>query len=249
MNSTTKQPQVVVKPFMRLDPDAIAAINKIKDTIAEYGFFSVEEFKELIEETGFAPMDLLFALQTEGILHVNTTGINKDLAQEVLVDVRPMAAAMLLIYSDKTFAKTNSVYKYLEMLFKIGEWKSAFPPIILHPLLRDTYEAYGHHFTDMVVAETADLSSENESIILSRAQRFVNPMRELMKSDTELTAVYELTIRTMDVLNGTMVNGAKAVRSSVQHRVFQKPKAYGVFWTAAQKVLDNHAKRVKKESK
>lgn len=232
---------------LRLTQEAQEAINKVKATIAEDGFFSIPEFKELMEQYQFSDDGLLGALWEEGIWPVKTFAVNKELEQEVLVDIRFMAAAMLLAYSDKSFGLRNSIYKYVELIFKISEWRGAFPTIALTGLLKDIYSTHGHNFTDQSVAEVADLSHENEQTILDRATRFSNPLRELVKSDTEMTAVFQLAMRTMDVANGTIINGATANRSHVQFRRFDKPLAYNVFWTSAQKVIDRHVKRNKKK--
>jgi hypothetical protein len=231
-------------PFTRLQSAYEAAVKKVHATIAEDGFFSVDEFKELIaSDPILIAEELLEELQQQGVTFIKTSAVNKEYVQEVLIDVRYMAAAMLLIYSDKGYALKHSVLKYLKKLFAISEWKAAFPMIILPGLLDDMYEQLGHFFTDQTLAEAASLTNEDETVIVSRALRYSNPMRELVKSDAELTAVYELAMRVMDVANGTTINGRRANRGDVNFRHFQKPKAYNLFWTAAQKILDRHSKK------
>lgn len=230
----------------RINPAMHTAILEVKTVIAEDGFYSVSEFQNLAQKYKFTEETLLGALWEEGIWPVKTFAVNKEMEQEVLIDIRLMAAAMLMAYSDKSFGLRNSIYKFLELSFKISEWKGAFPVIVLTGLLKDIYSTHGHNFTDMAIAEAADLSHENEQTILDRATRISNPLRELVKSDTELTAVFQLALRTMDVANGTTINGQTANRSHVQFRRFDKPLAYNVFWTSAQKVIDRHVKRNKK---
>lgn len=230
----------------RINPAIHQAIDEVKKVIAEDGFYGVPEFKDLAAKYQFTEETLLGAMFEEGIWPVKTAAVNNELPQEVLIDIRLMAAAMLLAYSDKSFGLRNSIYKYVELTFKISEWRGAFPVIALTGLLKDIYGIHGHNFTDQAIAEAADLSHENEQTILDRATRYSNPLRELVKSDVELTAVYQLAMRTMDVANGTTINGMKADRSHVQFRRFDKPIAYNTFWTAAQKVIDRHVKRSKK---
>lgn len=223
--------------------EAVPVVDKIKQIIAQDGWFGIGEFKKLIEEYEFEPNSLLVRLQEEGIAFVNTSAASPNFTQEVLVDVRYMAAAMLLIYSDRNFAKKHSVLKYLEALYSTSDWEGAFATLKCNPLLSEMYADMGHNFTVMAIAENADLSNQDETYIIERARRNANPMRELVKSDAELTAVFQLALRTMDVVNGIKINGRPGERSDVPFRRFDKPRAYNMFWTAAQKVLDQHFKK------
>jgi hypothetical protein len=240
-------PTPTPRKISRLDPELAATVNAIKTTIATEGYYGINEFKQMVQLTGYSPEGLLMYLEEEGITHVLTTAVNKDVTQEVLVDVRQMAAAMLLIYSDKSYAKNNSVFKYLKTLFGIGGWESAFELMLLDPLLHEMYEQHGHNFTYMKIAENANLFNEEDSAIVNRAERFVNPMRELVKSDAELTAVYHLAKRVMDVVNGVSINGHYGTRKDVQYRNFKDPVAYPKFWVAAQTILDMHEKEQRKK--
>lgn len=239
-SSFEKAPSVVAKPRMINSPETNAAIDGIKQGIAERGYVGVVEFKFLAEEQKLDEGELLLKLEEEGITFTKTSAIDSKLPTEVLVDMRYMAAAMMLIYSDRTFAKNHSVLKYLKMLFKISEWDAAFPLANVNPLLEDMYSDLGHNFTVMAVAEKADLSNEDESVIHKRAERYKHPMRELVKSDAELTAVYQLALRVMHIVNGRIINGRPGQRGDLTHRTFNEPKAYNVFWTTAQKILDLH---------
>lgn len=245
--SILPEPNVIVKPFSRLDPTAKALITNIKNRINEESFMTAAEFKQHMEPTPFLPENILTHLEEEGITYITTAIAENDgRTQEVLVDIRQMAAAMLLIYSDTNFAKKNSVLKYLRALFIGAGWQSAFQLMLNDPLLDDMYAQHGHNFTWMKIAESADLSGEDVQLIEKRAARFMNPLRELIKSDAELTAVFQLCKRVMDVTNDVMINGHLATRKDVEFRHFSNPIAYNGFWVAAQKVLDQHAKAVKK---
>lgn len=222
----------------RLNPVLIEAIDRVKKTIAEDGYFSIKEFIALVTETKLNDGWLLNELSNEGVVFIKTGAVSDETYQEVLVDIRYMAAAMLLIYSDKDFALKHSVLKYLRTLFGIAEWKAAFPMMILPGLLQDMYEQYGHNFSDMALADNANLSGEDENVIIARAERYSHPMRELVKSDSELTIAFLLAQRTFQVANGRSQNGRKYERGDVQYRRFDKPQAYNFFWKAAQKILD-----------
>jgi hypothetical protein len=239
------EPSVRAVLRTRLNPAIHQAIDEVKATITEDGFFGVPEFKEVAAKHQFSEETLLGALWEEGIWPVKTLAANKDLEQEVLVDMRFMAAVMLLAYSDKNFGLRHSVFKFVETIYKISEWRGAFPVIILHGLMKDMYGTHGHNFTDQSIAEEANLTHEDEKVILERARRHTQILRELVKSDAELTAVFQLAMRTMDVANATTINGHTATRADVQFRRFEKPLAYNAFWTAAMKVVDRHVKRSK----
>lgn len=226
-----------------VSPALNEVIDKIKTTISEDGFYSVAEFKDIVQTTGLDAEELLMYLQHEGILYVKTLAANQELEQEVLIDIRPMAAAMLLAYSERGFALKNSVLKFVEKLYQLANWEGAYNVLYMQPLLQDMYEQYGHNFTVMDVAEAADLSNEDERLITERAQRHVSIMAELMKSDAELNAVYLLTRRTMDIVNGAIINSHKASRKDLQYRNFTKPVAYNRFWTLAQNIIDRHYKK------
>jgi hypothetical protein len=226
-----------------VNPAINDVIDSIKTTITEDGFYSVAEFKELVQTTGINAEELLMYLQHEGILYVKTIAANQELEQEVLIDIRPLAAAMLLAYSERGFALKNSVYKFVEKLYQLGNWEWAYTILYMQPLLKDMYEQYGHNFTVSEVAEAADLSNEDERLIGERAKRHISIMSELMKSDAELTAVYQLARRTIDIVNGHVINDHKASRKDLQYRNFTKPVAYNRFWTLAQDIIDRHYKK------
>lgn len=233
-----QEPTVRVVERHRINPVLAEAIDRVKKTIAEDGYFSIKEFIALVKETKLDDGWLLNELSNEGVVFIKTGAVSDETYQEVLVDIRYMAAAMLLIYSDKDFALKHSVLKYLRTLFGIAEWKAAFPLMILPGLLNDMYEQYGHNFSDMKLADNANLSNEDENVIIARAERYSHPMRELVKSDSELTAAFLLAQRTFQVANGIMQNGRKFERSDVPRRGFDKPQGYEFFWKAAQKILD-----------
>lgn len=238
--SSFENNDVIVKPIMSNTPEVNAVIDEIKQQIEEHGYFGATEYISLVGRNNINGPNFLLKLEEEGITFVKTSAVDSKVPAEVLIDMRHMAAAMLLIYSERFFANNHSVLKYLKMLFKISEWDAAFPLANLNPLLEDMYGDLGHNFSVMAVAENANLSNEDESIILNKAKRYANPMRELVKSDAELTAVYQLALRTMRVVNGATINNRPAQRGDVLHRTFNQPKAYNTFWTAAQKVLDLH---------
>lgn len=237
----------------RTSPELGLAINEIKVTVKEDGFYSIREYLDLVEERKLSDELLLPALQEAGFGFVKTFAVNKETEQEVIVDLRYVAAAMLLIYADNNFAKNNSVFKYVRLLHAVSTWAAAFPMVALTGLLADIYGSYGHHFSISKMADVADLTNEDEKEIEKFAVRNSHPMHNLSQHDEELTQVFHLCLRTMDAVNNNVDVHANnedyspgAVCGYEVYRNMKNPKAYNHFKRAAVKILDKHRKDVRK---
>lgn len=223
----------------RTNPVVEMAMTEIKEVITEDGYASVADYKRLVEKYQLPDEILLPAMQHSGLGFVKTTAIT-DRPVEVIVDLRYMAAAMLLVYSNDTWALKHSVLRYLEALHTVGTWRAAFPVMHHKGLLEDIYGAYGHHFTDMEMADNADLSLDDAADIHRMAERNVHAITELAKSDAELTEVFHLCLRAMDIVNAlnTQKQPQGYIVASIERRHFDNPKAYNHFWRlASDKIL------------
>lgn len=217
----------------RTDPAYDAAFNDIKKTVREDGFCSIKEYLNFVNKHNACDEVLIPALQNAGYGFIKTNSLPDAPEQEVIVDLRYMAAAMLLIYSDNQFAMFNSVLKCLKVMHLIGGWDAAWPITQLGGLLSETYSTYGHNFTDMLLANNADLSKEDEKAIKLFALRQKSAMVELAKNETELTAVFRLCMVVMTIVNGDQ-RDAKLYRTHDQ----KAQDAYNYFWKAACKIRD-----------
>ena len=209
MSNLSPQPQVTVKPFHSIDPKVEAIVSEIKKIIADDGFATIPEYLELRDMYPVADEQLLPLLQEEGYGFVKTSAVNAELEQEVIVDLRYMAAAMLLIYSDPKFALSHSVLECLKTIYNYGSWEGA--ACVTDTLLGDIYSVYGHHFSYMDMADNADLSDETtrghsepgsiQSGHSGMIMRNLPALNELVKNEVELTAVFRLCFDTMYNVN------------------------------------------------
>lgn len=229
----------------RTNPIVEQAVLEIKEMLEEDGYATAGDYLLLVNKYQLPDEILLPAFQQSGLGFVKTSAINGQLEQEVIVDLRVIAAAMLLVYSDDEFALKHSVLDYLKALHSVGTWYAAFPLAHHKGLLEDIYGTYGHHFSDMRMADAAELALNNEAKINRMAERHVHAITELTKSDAELTEVYHLCLRTMDIVN----NATDGVRTNkydgIQHRKFENVKAYNHFWRlAVNKILSPRPRRL-----
>lgn len=235
------KPSVTVEPIRRVNPIVEQAVNEIKAIIDENGYANQGDYIALLAQYRLTDEILLPAMQQMGLGFVKTGAIRGFVPQEMIVDLRYVAAAMLLVYSDDSFALKHSVLEYLKTLFGMGTWRTAFPTIHHTGLLDDVYAAYGHHFSDMAMADNAVLV-EDENAVNKMALRHVNAMTELAKSDAELTAVYHLALDTFRALNDpdfVAGTGRDRVRyagswNAPQHlNKADESQAYNYFWRLA----------------
>ena len=240
------QPQVTVKPHFSIDPEVETAIGEIKVLVTGYGCVTIPDYMEVRDRNEVTDEQLLPLLQEAGYGFVKTAAMNAELEQEVIMDLRYMAAAMLLIYSDPKFALSHSVLECLKTFYNYGSWEGAI--CVTDTLLADAYSAYGHHFSYMAMADNADLSEESmrgyaepgsiqhgHSGMIARNLPALN---ELVKNEVELTAVFRLCF---DVMNN--VNSGQAGKL---YRTFRdESKAYNYFWRMACKLRDNARGKLK----
>ena len=240
------QPQVTVKPHFSIDPKVETAIGEIKVLVTGYGCVTIPDYMEVRDRNEVTDEQLLPLLQEAGYGFVKTAAMNAELEQEVIMDLRYMAAAMLLIYSDPKFALSHSVLECLKTFYNYGSWEGAI--CVTDTLLADAYSAYGHHFSYMAMADNADLSEESmrgyaepgsiqhgHSGMIARNLPALN---ELVKNEVELTAVFRLCF---DVMNN--VNSGQAGKL---YRTFRaESKAYNYFWRMACKLRDNARGKLK----
>ena len=240
------QPQVTVKPHFSIDPKVETAIGEIKVLVTGYGCVTIPDYMEVRDRNEVTDEQLLPLLQEAGYGFVKTAAMNAELEQEVIMDLRYMAAAMLLIYSDPKFALSHSVLECLKTFYNYGSWEGAI--CVTDTLLADAYSAYGHHFSYMAMADNADLSEESmrgyaepgsiqhgHSDMIARNLPALN---ELVKNEVELTAVFRLCF---DVMNN--VNSGQAGKL---YRTFRdESKAYNYFWRMACKLRDNARGKLK----
>lgn len=246
MSNLTPQPQVTIKPHFSTDPKIEVAIDEIKVLVTGYGCVTIPDYMEVRDRNEVTDEQLLPLLQEAGYGFVKTTAVNSGLEQEVIVDLRYMAAAMLLIYSDPKFALSHSVLECIKTFYNYGSWGGA--PCVSNTLLEDTYSAYGHHFSYMAIADNADLSDEVQreqaragSTQMGHSEmiaRNLPALNELIKNEVELTAVFRLCFDTM-----YNVNSGQAGKL---YRTFHgESKAYNYFWRMACKLRDNARGKLK----
>ncbi|BAW19179.1 hypothetical protein [Ralstonia phage RP31] len=216
----------------RTNPIIDQAMAEIKEVIAEDGYASVADYQRLVEKFKLPDEILLPAMQHSGLGFVKTSAIINHPTMEVIVDLRYIAAAMMLVYSDDEWALSHSVLRYLEALHTAGSWRAAFPVMYHKGLLEDIYATYGHHFTDMEMADNAKLAVDDTVEVHAMAERHVHALNELAKSDAELTEVFHLCLRVMDIVNTTKL-GKLNHSLSIFHRRFENVKAYKHFWRLA----------------
>lgn len=248
MEDTVSPPKLSRTSF-----EVAQAMDEIKESIRQDGFYSISEYKALTEKYGNVD-EALEMLVESGFTVIKTNSVNPEVSQEVIVDVRYIAAAMLLIYADPVYAKQNSVLTYLQHLHQIGTWTAARPMVLLPSLLGDIYRNCGHFFTISDIAENADLSQEDAEFIVKMASRHRHAMYELSKSDSELTRVFEMCVRVMAVVNENVVISTGMQRKkpgsvyvSDVCDVMSNTKAYGHFRRFAIKILDKHRKKMRKQ--
>lgn len=236
------KPSVTVS---RTNPIIDVAIGEIKKSIADEGFMVVSEYLECRDSFSLTDEILLPELQRAGYGFVKTTAANPDLPQEVIVDLRFIAASMLVIYSDPKYALHQSVLKTVHLLHRVAGSNETVLVSALNPLIQDTYEAYGHHFSYMSMADAAVIEenqTEEEILIpYSFADRHKPALSELLKNEEELTAVYHLCVNTMLLVN----NGQSDVKLPRTYRNNQPAKAYEYFWKSALKIMDRFRHEMK----
>ena len=247
-NTISPQPQVTVKLIGAPDPKIEAFMTDFKEIVIVDGCMTIPEYLELRDRHEMTDEQLLPLLQEAGYGFVKTAAVNAELEQQVIVDLRYMAAAMLLIYSDPKFALTHSVLECIKTFYNYGSWGGA--PCVSNTLLEDTYSAYGHHFSYMAMADNADLSDEvqREQARAGSPQmghsemiaRNLPALNELIKNEVELTAVFRLCFDTM-----YNVNSGQAGKL---YRTFHgESKAYNYFWRMACKLRDNARGKLKQK--
>lgn len=242
----TPQANVTVKPIAVLDPKIEEALHELKDVVTVQGCVVIPEYLEIRDRHELTDEELLPLLQESGYGFVKTASVNAELEQEVIVDLRYMAAAMLLIYSDPKFALSHSVLECIKTFYNYGSWSGAV--CVTDVLLEDTYSTYGHHFSYMAMADAADLSDEAhkgygdpESITRGHSEmvaRNLPALNELIKDEEEFTAVFRLCLDVM-----TNVNSGQAGK---MYRTYRgEGKAYSYFWRMACKLRDNARSKLK----
>lgn len=236
-----------IKPYgvRRTNPIVEQAMTEIKQVITEDGCATISDYKALVERYKLPDEILLPAMQHSGLGFVRTKNVPNHPETEVIVDLRVMAAAMLLIYAEDGWAADRSVFDYLAVLHTCGPWRAAFPLAMNQNLLRDIYSTYGHHFSDMEMADNsvADIAPQHDELIAAAAERSVHAITELTKSDDELTEVFHLALKVFSVLNNWNPEHPYAWHHSIVHRRFKDVKAYEHFWRLAiDKILVPHRK-------
>ncbi len=241
MNNLAPKPQVIVKPIQTVDPAVIAALDPLKQLVETNGYASIPEYLEWRECHELTDELILPMLQEMGYGFVKSAGVNPDLEQEVIVDLRYMAATMLLIYSDPKFALRHSVLECIKTFYSYGNWKGAV--CVYDQLLEEIYGAYGHHFSYMAMADNADLSDEAHDAYSDRdvvqrnhsnlVARNISALNELTKDEEVLTAVFRLCIDVMHIVNTGQAAGK-------MYRTYRgESKVYNYFWRMACKLRDN----------
>lgn len=219
------------------------ALSEVRATIEKDGYCSIREFKDIAEQHKVKDSAVLDTLLELGYTFVKTENADQRISQEVLVDLRYLAAAMLLIYSSDAYAKTNSVFEFVKGTYTYATWSAAFPMALRIPLLEDVYGAYGHHFTHMEIADNSVLvQPPDEELILKQVVRHSHALHELSKNDSELNAVFNLCVTTMRIVN----NNLHDVHLSEIHRDFKGGIAYKHFWQLACKIVDKHRSKMRK---
>lgn len=233
----------------RTNPAIDLAVEEIKKITTEDGWASVSDYIKVKETHKLSNEILMTALQEAGFGFVSTKSVtNNEKVIDVIVDLRIMAAAMLLVYSDDEWTLHHSVLRYLNALHTVGSWRAAFPVAHHSGLLDDVYGTYGYYFTDMAMADAAVLAVDDAPDIYRMAERHVHAISELSKSDKELTEVFHLCVRVFNVLNNAPDDKPipQLLQSDIYHRSFENGKAYEHFWRiAVNKVLvSNRHKRL-----
>lgn len=239
--SLTPQPQVTIKPHFSTDPKIEVAIDEIKVLVTGYGCVTIPDYMEVRDRNEVTDEQLLPLLQEAGYGFVKTSAVNAGLEQEVIMDLRYMAAAMLLIYSDPKFALSHSVLECLKTFYNYGSWPGGV--CVYDELVADAYAAYGHHFSYMAMADAADLSDEAHATYADPdshhrghsniVARNIPALNELVKDEAELTAVFRLCVDVMHIVNNGLATG-KMFRT-----YHGDSKAYNYFWRMACKLRDN----------
>lgn len=220
------------------------ALADVKQTIADDGFMSIGEYITCRDKYQLDDDALLPEIQQAGYGFVKTAAVNPDLPQEVIVDLRFLAACMLLVYSDPTYALHFKVLKVVELLHRAVYSETNFAVAVLGDLLKDTYTEYGHVFTVMSMANRAEIgeeSQESDEFMIELAERHHDALQQLQKHDAELTAVYHLCVNTMFLVNNEQID-AKLANT---FRGAGSPKAYRYFWKAALRITDRMRQEVK----
>jgi hypothetical protein len=246
-NSHSPQPQVIVKQKQGNSEALTKAMEVMKQTIDEQGFFDIPSYLCWRDKHCLTDEQVLPYLLETGYGFVKTSVVNADVPQQVIVDLRYIAAAMLLIYSDTKFALRHSVLECVKTIYHRGNWSGAVGMSDI--LISDIYSTYGHHFTDMVIADAADLSEEaykaysnpvtmhaGHAAIVARNLPALNT---LTQSEEELTAVFRLCVDVMHIVNISNTAGKMC-------RTYRDDgKAYDYFWRMACKIRDNARGRLK----
>lgn len=228
----------------RTNPIIEQLVQEIGEIVTENGYADGSDYELVIKKYKIADEIVLPALEQNGFGFVRTKSIQYHPEIEVIVDLKMMAAAMLLIYSDDTYALQNPVLKFLEAVHTAGTWRAAFPLSYHKGLLEDVYTAYGHNFTDQVMAEAAIIdpakADEQEQLAQKQALRHVHALVELAKRPKELLAVFGLSISTFDALNAAAFRSAPGTED-IYHRHMENPGAYEHFFRlSVNKILTPH---------
>lgn len=236
-NSITPQPQVTVAPIKRTDPVLEEVVEEIKEIIKVEGFCTLQSYLACSQKYQVTDEVLLPVLQQAGLGFVKTSAVDPELPQEVIVDLRYISAAMLLIYSEQDYALHHSVLNCLTQFHDCGVQTSLFSINSLGNLLQEIYTAYGHHFSDMDMADRADFSSGKKDRTSAVIARHIHSLNELVRNDLELTAVYHLCIEVMFLVNNDQTHAKMRLGYK------NMPKAFHHFWRMACKIRDRGTAR------
>lgn len=229
-------PQVTVAPIKRTDPNVADVVDSVTKTVSNFGYCTAEEFQYFIDENKIAAEPVLEVLRETGFAFLKTVVDDPQNPREIVVDLRPLAASMLLIYSDPQYALRHNVLRYVKLIYLNAAWNGGRETWGHHTLLDDMYSSFGHFFTNMKMAEVADLSEASEHVAVAQAKRHVHAINELVKDEEELTAVYLLTIHLTSALNlGHTFDAVRHHRFSSTHEM----KAYPRFWRVANNIINN----------
>lgn len=225
-----------------IHPAFIMAVDKVIETIREDGYCNIPQFKHLVEGADVSPEKAISYLMNLGYGVVKTSAFDGNTPQEVMVDYRMMAAAMLLIYADGDYAKSNPVLDFVKGCYTYGTWHAAFPVTRNIRLLEDMYAQEGHLYSVSEVADNAVLRvPTDEDYIYNRVNRHSYALHELARNDRELNAVWELAITTFEAVNDFDDVGAQ--QHVLMKRIYKSKgsKAYKHFYRHAVSLFDKAA--------
>lgn len=230
MNNATPEVQTVSHDLSFINEK----IALLKQLISEDGFVFTSDYVEWRDRYGFTDEVILPMLQDAGYGFINTAVVSPLPEREVIVDLRYMAAVMLLIYSYPEPELDHGVLECVKSFYRRGSWKGA--GWIDDKLIEDTYAAYSHHFTCAATVHIADLSEKGCSDTSSRLHtdivaRNISALNELVKDDEELTAVFQLCVGVMYIVNTSQCGRMRSPYKG-------NGNAYSYFWRAACKIRD-----------